>query len=101
MTRQNDGHWLLFSDQHAPFLGPVTGCHCGFQADPYDYGWGNSVVDHISAVKQVKLQTNLDKHINAVEAVLDVLHSAEAFGDEIDPDDILEAIRSKLGDEEL
>jgi hypothetical protein len=35
-------HWLIFNAARE-----VVGCHCGFDADESDLGWGDSVVDHL------------------------------------------------------
>lgn len=37
-------HWLTFQRGRG-----VTGCHCGFDADLSDEGWGFSVSQHIAA----------------------------------------------------
>lgn len=37
-------HWLKFARENRA----ITGCHCGFSADPGDEGWGDSVIEHIA-----------------------------------------------------
>lgn len=39
-------HWLRLSLTSEG----ITGCQCGFTAAESDYGYGDSVVDHIAAV---------------------------------------------------
>lgn len=38
-------HWLTFAS-----TGEVSGCHCGFRADPDDEGYGDGVVRHLLTV---------------------------------------------------
>jgi hypothetical protein len=35
-------HWLIFNDARE-----ILGCHCGFDADEGDCGYGDSVVTHL------------------------------------------------------
>ncbi len=56
----SDDHWLVFNDARE-----VTGCHCGFRAQPDDCGWGDSVVAHLRSLPAEQQQ---DPEVAAVES---------------------------------
>ena len=68
-TAMRTQHWLLFDADHK-----VTGCRCGFAADPGDEGWGDSVVEHLLAAPTCAAVKVIVRHERAVEA-------ARAVGD--------------------
>jgi hypothetical protein len=53
--RVQGGHWLLFDDERH-----ITGCCCGFAADPDDAGYGDSVLDHFEQVVRAECQLGVD-----------------------------------------
>jgi hypothetical protein len=58
LTRQARGeaeqHWLIFDNERH-----VTGCHCGFPADPGDDGYGDSIVMHLLTIGAAALSAEL------------------------------------------
>jgi hypothetical protein len=58
LTRQARGeaerHWLIFDNERH-----VTGCHCGFPADPGDDGYGDSIVMHLLTIGPAALSAEL------------------------------------------
>jgi len=53
--RINGGHWLTFDGERH-----ITGCHCGFKADPDDAGYGDSVLDHFEQVVRAEERARRD-----------------------------------------
>lgn len=47
-------HWLIFDNERH-----VTGCHCGFPADPGDDGYGDSIVMHLLTIGAAALSAEL------------------------------------------
>lgn len=63
--RVEGGHWLVFDDDRH-----VTGCQCGFAADPDDAGYGDSVLDHFEQVVRAEEQNGMRALDATVRALL-------------------------------